>query len=608
MALLCAAVLLARASAGSAAAAAYPRAQQPTGTVPLKVVADAQLAPGDIVTLETLSGALARTTPEIYRVSTTPDAGDSYALWLRQLVSQHQVKTDLTFLNNFTGLLQSMRGRIRGFVQFKADGGRSVNAAVTFCAGTAADASGVVVAASEAATIAVLKSIGAAQIRDLSSSTPEAVYSDLSDGFSKRMASFQPPSKSADLAAYAVFARAPTIEWQGNTGGSAVRPILEDIARAGDGGVAMGWGPEDQYVAHLASYGMYVHASDWAKDVAPLSNMAAHASVPRKPLPPLAASYSQAAVLPAAEAVHTVTFLVTDGDNIQWMLGGWATDGTWLGSKQVGEVPAGFTTSPALAALGPVVLEYANGIASKGNTSFVCGPSGVGYTFPDALSGAARGTFADLTADYLAKSGLRIVNVIGHNNAIDVLEPLLAGADALFYYSFGDYYVGEHGSLRWVDGKPIVGGRFALWGNSTKQGEAMGVDAMVEALAAQTKDSTSASGYSLIPVHAWSHTFADVVSAVRKLEARGGVRVVTPEVFVQQLIANVKPRSCPTPFGSFSSSCSGCTTDPSSCVMTCKCRGPKGATEAKCDLRCCNDLANSDGALTCGGKTCPLSC
>jgi len=53
-------------------------------------------------------------------------------------------------------------------------------------------------------------------------------------------------------------------------------------------------------------------------------------------------------------------------------------------------------------------------------------------------------------------------------------------------------------------------GRAALWGNGTSA-PCLDVDPLVALLAELPKDPTQADSYSLIPVHAWSHDYADVV-------------------------------------------------------------------------------------------------
>lgn len=60
-------------------------------------------------------------------------------------------------------------------------------------------------------------------------------------------------------------------------------------------------------------------------------------------------------------------------------------------------------------------------------------------------------------------------------------------------------------------------------------------------LAAQPADPTSPGGYSLVAVHVWSHTVADVVEVVSKLAALGAnVEVVAPSKLVQRVASNVR--------------------------------------------------------------------
>ena len=67
---------------------------------------------------------------------------------------------------------------------------------------------------------------------------------------------------------------------------------------------------------------------------------------------------------------------------------------------------------------------------------------------------------------------MRIVNTIG--SAVKdpdpkYLAPYLErdSIDAVFYYTFGSGYSGMGGDTLWSNGKPIIGGRYSLWGNGT---------------------------------------------------------------------------------------------------------------------------------------------
>ena len=54
-------------------------------------------------------------------------------------------------------------------------------------------------------------------------------------------------------------------------------------------------------------------------------------------------------------------------------------------------------------------------------------------------------------------------------------------------------------------------------------------------------DAARADGYSLIPVHAWSHTVSDVVEAAALLGRTGAFEVITPSALMKAVASNVDP-------------------------------------------------------------------
>jgi hypothetical protein len=134
----------------------------------------------------------------------------------------------------------------------------------------------------------------------------------------------------------------------------------------------------------------------------------------------------------------------------------------------------------------------------------------------------------------MAKSDLRILNVLGNDSSDRYLLPFLKhdGIDAVFFYPFSDYS-GLRGSIRFAAGKPVIGGYANLW-------EGFETPASLAArLNARPKDPKSPAGYSLIPVHAWSRTLADIVACAKALGP--DVRVVAPDEFVRAIAENLGP-------------------------------------------------------------------
>ena len=86
-----------------------------------------------------------------------------------------------------------------------------------------------------------------------------------------------------------------------------------------------------------------------------------------------------------------------------------------------------------------------------------------------------------------------------------------------------------------------------MWGEA-KSGTMLGVHPLVEQMKLQmiegkiSRDLTQANGYSLCPVHAWSHNVSDVVMAAKLLEATGKFEIVTPTALLRAVAQNVVPQ------------------------------------------------------------------
>ena len=138
---------------------------------------------------------------------------------------------------------------------------------------------------------------------------------------------------------------------------------------------------------------------------------------------------------------------------------------------------------------------------------------------------------------------------------MSAIAPILSqpNVEGMFWYTFGAGYSGWSGT-EWYDhndgqhAKPVIGGRFSLWGEG-KIGTMLGVDGLVEnmeRLLMERKintDPSSANGYSLFPVHAWSHNVTDVVRVSKALEATGYFETVTPSELLRAVARNVQPHS-----------------------------------------------------------------
>ena len=526
----------------------YPRSLKPPSTLYVYSDSSLGLEDGLAVTLLTLGGGLARTQPMFYRVPKGYPGTDSYNLWLTQMEERCNVQVDLSFLDDAFGLLTKFKRNISGYVMYNSTD-NSVNAALTYIAGQKSDELLVAAASSSSNTLSLLRSLP--MVYDASGTREAKAYLARGAGaFSGKMVSFQHPQLFHNLAEYAVFGNMPTLEYSTDTdkypnGGPYVQQVIKDMGEEPSISAAIGWGPEYQYVSNLGKHGIFVHASDMAHNVAVIANAACLPPEARLPPTPKPRTLSP--------DKHKVAFLMTDGDNVQWLYNTFVTDPKWWGNRLRGkEVPIGWTISPGLYELGMPILDYLRSNRTDLD-DFIGAPSGLGYVYPSSWTDRTKfESLAKKTGHYLNKTMHRlgggssgIVNVIGEGNEPNpsTIAPLLQqkSIKGIFWYTFGAGYSGWSGTKWDTDtGKPIVGARVSLWGNSTS-GTMLGVGAMVERFKKLYRSRTingkrnSTDGYSLVPVNVWSHSVADVVAVAQGLEKMGNFEIVTPSGLLEDV-------------------------------------------------------------------------
>lgn len=294
--------------------------------------------------------------------------------------------------------------------------------------------------------------------------------------------------------------------------------------------LVFGWGKDEfEWISDISAAGGSGVAADWcinlsALEALPVAKLKLPASLQAPSSPPN-----------SEDQVRYVAFVLSDGDNIQWLTGGFATDPKYYASSLRGSFPMTWEVSPLLSKFAPRVLQKIYDLA-KTSDGFVTGAGLPGYVFPHLAPD--RKALASASAPYLKDSGLRIISVLNRNEGsmedvfpwLDLKE--VAGA------IYKDYapYDRRKGELVWHNGKPCMAYRFILWEGL------MGVDelaAEIERL--PTSPKTDSKSYALVNVHAWS--FNDIggpIEAVRRVIAKLGpkTKVVTANELFRLLRAN----------------------------------------------------------------------
>ena len=301
--------------------------------------------------------------------------------------------------------------------------------------------------------------------------------------------------------------------------------------------LAYGWGKDERrWVRALSEAGAGGLPADYSYNLSVLSRLPAE--VPPPPEPPTAG--------PVRAGERIVAFVISDGDNLQWMAREFVIRPGFWSDLRRGTFPVTWEMAPTLADLAPRSIAHYYRTAAidadgRALDTFVAGPSGVAYTFPHHLpDNAARKRWADATADTLAEAHLRLSAVLDTGGELEEMAPLLdhPGVDAVLYKDYSPYNR-RRGAVWWHGEKPVVSFRFLLWEDFAPDSS---IDGLAKAIADMATDpANDPASYALVNVHAWSYeSVGGPLAAVRRVVDKlpPNTRLVSAAEFVQLLKDN----------------------------------------------------------------------
>lgn len=173
--------------------------------------------------------------------------------------------------------------------------------------------------------------------------------------------------------------------------------------------VCMGWWiQENEGVLYAAKYGIATLATDYSQNLTVYAGMNKGQTITKQ----------KTAKAPKLENKVYVSYIISDGDNLQYMEGFML--GMW-GQSERGEVPVTWTMTPALADVEKPLLNYYNKTKTE-NDCFVDGPSAYGYIYPKYWANSTlpgvRDAFPDylkLSDNYMKRLGWRVITVWNHD-------------------------------------------------------------------------------------------------------------------------------------------------------------------------------------------------
>ncbi|MFN0069450.1 MAG: hypothetical protein ACKVYV_17670 [Limisphaerales bacterium] len=268
-----------------------------------------------------------------------------------------------------------------------------------------------------------------------------------------------------------------------------------DFVRAlGPQALVLGWGKEEYpFIRDLSRGGGAAVPSDWALNLSALGLL--DAEVPARARPPTPA--------PVQPGERVVAFVMSDGDNVQWLLNSFTEEGRgWWASPRRGHIPMTWEMAPLLMDFAPRVMAwfYARATAGGGD-DFVAGPSGHGYFFP-GMTGRELPVLARQAARASVRAQLPLITVLNAGGTMDDARAYLVqpGVHGVLYKDYAPYNQ-QRGRILWHDGRPAVSYRFLLWEPKPENGPEGVARAVAEMPADAANDPRS---YALVNVHAWS--------------------------------------------------------------------------------------------------------
>lgn len=516
-------------------AGGYPRSPNPPDQ--LFVVPFASLSRAERLMVVTLQGLVAKTKPEIYVLP----GQEAYAIWLADIGDRYGVKYEI--VDDPWTLLERYADRLSGYLLCDVDIDPRVD--------NASYSSSVHVATSLAGpTNAVVID---RSVEDRARQAGLSLIADVSDLDEQDLLADHP--LAADLRTDMVFEMEERTHWFAAMRDYVVmsnslifydgisrfrRRVLEGLAPDSP---VLGWGDsqrsERDFVGQAADLGVYTIAANHG------FNMTVYSALPTREV-----------VQTGDEAAHEetdrhyVTFIMSDGDNLQYALAGFRVNGRLFDSPNRGSVTLGWGLPASLVDIAPSVLEwfYANASTGESRDGFVMYGLG-GYTYPSRYPDRDLDLHISALDDAMRRSDLSVLALIDDNTPSSgndhlavahaqlndiamwdrfTAQPHIEGVVYIPYYP----YVVPDGEVVWSNDKPVIPARLVMW-----EGLADDSDVVTQ-LNAASRDATSAAGYTVVMVHAWSKSVADVAAVVAQLNAE--VAVVTPAELVRTMATLVE--------------------------------------------------------------------
>jgi len=291
----------------------------------------------------------------------------------------------------------------------------------------------------------------------------------------------------------------------------------------------LGWncGDEDEYTGSITRWGHYNTASNWCVNLPVI--MAA--SDKMKPLPihenSRSNNYSNDTI-----AYHS--FVVSDGDNMQWIMGNFLDNPTYMGNKDINPSAISWTLCPVNMSV--VSTSTWNRFVSMKNDNSSVIEYGGGYQYPDEFAVNRRNReellteFARRINWHFKRLNIKIFGFICKDvfskearQAYNIYAREIEGLTGMIAIQYNPYNMG--GDIIWVKNKenkeiPVVTAKFSIWSDLYDNplcGSPDYIAALINRDAAQAMDKEE-KPLSWTIIHAWSDFSKNISSIVQPVK------------------------------------------------------------------------------------------
>lgn len=490
----------------------------------LYIISENDMTKAEQTMITTLQGIVSsKSNEQIYILS---DSEPDYKLWLEDLKKNYNIKYKV--IKNPWKLLKTFKSYVDGYILYTTFNPPSINNACSLASLKNS-------LAIDEAIEEMVKEQGLTKlVKDCRNTDKYWAFNTLwNSGLNHSTVIEISPDKPMALRDYAITSKS-LVFYEDNINDSSFRESI--FKSMDDNGHCLGWGPDEHTNVTIASkYGIDVTAADWSYNLSVLSS---YPSTPQK--------QRQDANFKGEDGVHYVTFIMSDGDNQQWMLGSNYSAKNWFGSNYRGDFNLGWSINKSLYYLAPTVFHkyYESANSSKYFDNFVTSPSGNGYMYPSKFPINKLDSYTNILSEYMKNvdqnyvlilddEALYKTNVWDKYTSHDNIHGLLY----LNYYKNNSY----EGKIVWSNNKPIVSCRDLLWWGLESENNL--IDNINKRINLGYTDIKNPNSYSFVYVHVWSNTMDNVNDVINKLSQNPRVRIVTPNNFMKLINENVKSNS-----------------------------------------------------------------